>query len=64
MGPLKGILSKIPGVGKQLEGVDIDDRQIDWVQAIILSMTPEERSHPHIMNVKKAQNCGRFGQKH
>ena len=50
MGPLKGILSKIPGVGKQLEGVDIDDRQIDWVQAIILSMTPEERSHPHIMN--------------
>lgn len=49
MGPLKGILSKIPGVGKQLEGVDIDDRQIDWVQAIILSMTPEERSHPHIM---------------
>ena len=36
--------------GKQLEGVDIDDRQIDWVQAIILSMTPEERSHPHIMN--------------
>lgn len=50
MGPLKGILSKIPGVGKQLEGVDIDDRQIDWVQAIILSMTPEERSHPHIMS--------------
>ena len=50
MGPLKGILSKIPGVGKQLEGVDIDDRQIDWVQAIILSMTPEERSHTHIMN--------------
>lgn len=50
MGPLKGILSKIPGVGKQLEGVDIDDRQIDWVQAIILSMTPEERSHSHIMN--------------
>ena len=53
MGPLKGILSKIPGVGKQLEGVDIDDRQIDWVQAIILSMTPEERSHPHIMNTSR-----------
>lgn len=53
MGPLKGILSKIPGVGKQLEGVDIDDRQIDWVQAIILSMTPEERSHPHIMNLSR-----------
>ena len=36
MGPIKGILAKIPGLGKQLEDVDIDDRQIDWVQAIIL----------------------------
>ena len=50
MGPLKGILSKIPGLGKQLDNVDIDDRQIDWVQAIILSMTPEERSNPSVMN--------------
>ena len=50
MGPLKGIISKIPGMGKQLENVDIDDRQIDWVQAIILSMTPEERSDPSLLN--------------
>ena len=50
MGPLKGILSKIPGVGKQLEDVDVDDRQIDWLQAIISSMTPEERSNPDIIN--------------
>ncbi len=50
MGPLKGILSKIPGVGKQLDDVDINDRQIDWLQAIILSMTPEERTNPNLMN--------------
>lgn len=50
MGPLKGILSKLPGVGNQLDDVDIDDRQIDWLQAIILSMTPEERENPSIMN--------------
>lgn len=50
MGPLKGILSKIPGVGKQLDDVDINDRQIDWLQAIISSMTPEERSNPDIIN--------------
>lgn len=50
MGPLKGILSKIPGLGKQLDNVDIDDRQIDWVQAIILSMTPEERQKPSLLN--------------
>ena len=50
MGPLKGILSKLPGVGKQLDDVDINDRQIDWLQAIILSMTPEERSNPALIN--------------
>ncbi len=63
MGPLKGVLSKIPGLGKQLENVDIDDRQIDWVQAIIKSMTPEERSHPGIINPSRkrriAQGSGR-----
>ena len=35
MGPLKGILSKLPGIGNQLDDVDIDDRQIDWLQAMI-----------------------------
>ncbi|MDO5123578.1 MAG: signal recognition particle protein [Eubacteriales bacterium] len=51
MGPIKGILSKIPGVNqKELENADIDDRQIDWCKAIIYSMTPEERENPSIMN--------------
>lgn len=50
MGPLKGILSKIPGVGNQLDDVDIDDRQIDWLQAMILSMTPAERENPSLIN--------------
>ena len=50
MGPLKGILSKIPRIGNQLDDADIDDRQIDWLQAIILSMTPEERSNPSVIN--------------
>ena len=50
MGPLKGILSKIPGMGKQLQNADIDDRAIDWTQAIILSMTPAERAKPDLIN--------------
>ena len=50
MGPLKGILSKLPGIGNQLDDVDIDDRQIDWLQAIISSMTPDERSNPSLIN--------------
>lgn len=50
MGPLKGILSKIPGMGGKLDDVDIDDRMLDWTEAIILSMTPEERAKPDLIN--------------
>ncbi len=50
MGPLKGIISKIPGMGNKLDDVDIDDRALDWTEAIILSMTPEERAKPDLIN--------------
>ncbi|MBQ6387823.1 MAG: signal recognition particle protein [Ruminococcus sp.] len=50
MGPLKGILSKLPGIGNQLDDMDIDDRQIDWLQAMIFSMTPAERANPSLIN--------------
>ena len=50
MGPLKSILGKLPGMDKQLKGVDIDDRIMDRTYSIILSMTPEERKKPSIIN--------------
>ena len=50
MGPVKGVLKLIPGVGKQLEGVDVDEAQLARVEAIVLSMTPNERRLPHIIN--------------
>ena len=50
LGPIKGILSKIPGIGNKLDDVDIDDRQLDWTKAIILSMTKEERVKPQLIN--------------
>ncbi len=50
MGPLKNVLSKMPGMEKQLKDVDIDDRQMDRMAAIILSMTPEEREKPSLIN--------------
>ena len=50
MGPLKNVLSKMPGMEKQLKDVDIDDRQMDRMAAIILSMTPEEREKPALIN--------------
>lgn len=53
MGPLKSILSKIPGMEKQIQGVDIDERQIDRMCAIILSMTREERKKPSVINLSR-----------
>jgi signal recognition particle subunit SRP54 len=50
MGPLKNVVSLIPGVGNQLKGVDIDERELRRVEAIVLSMTPAERARPHLIN--------------
>jgi signal recognition particle subunit SRP54 len=50
MGPVSGLLKMIPGLGSQLGGLKIDDRELDRVQAIITSMTAEERANPSILN--------------
>jgi signal recognition particle subunit SRP54 len=49
LGPLQSLLGMIPGVGKELRGVKVDERDFDRIQAIILSMTPEERRHPELI---------------
>jgi signal recognition particle subunit SRP54 len=50
MGPLKGVMKLIPGIGSQLDALDIDERQMARVEAIVLSMTPKERRTPHLIN--------------
>jgi signal recognition particle subunit SRP54 len=50
LGPLQSLLGMIPGMGKELRGVKIDEREFDRIQAIILSMTLEERRHPELIN--------------
>jgi signal recognition particle subunit SRP54 len=52
MGPLSGIIGMLPGMGamKQLKNADVDERELDRVQAIILSMTPQERANPGLIN--------------
>ena len=50
LGPLQNLLGMIPGMGKELRGVKVDEREFDRVQAIILSMTPQERRHPELIN--------------
>ncbi len=50
LGPLQSLLGMIPGVGKELRGVKVDEREFDRIQAIILAMTPQERRHPELIN--------------
>jgi signal recognition particle subunit SRP54 len=50
LGPLQSLLGMIPGMGKELRGVKVDEREFDRLQAIILSMTPQERRHPELIN--------------
>jgi signal recognition particle subunit SRP54 len=50
MGPVRNVLSMIPGMGKQLQGVNVDERELARVEAIVLSMTADERSRPEIIN--------------
>jgi len=50
MGPLQGVLSLVPGLGKQLQGMDVDEQQLSRVEAIVLSMTPQERRMPHVIS--------------
>jgi len=59
MGPLKGVLSMIPGLGKQLQGLDVDERELARVEAIVLSMTPHERSVPHAIDGSRRQRIAR-----
>ena len=55
MGPLSGILGMLPGMGamKQLKNANIDERQLDRTEAIILSMTPAERHEPHLIKGRR-----------
>lgn len=50
MGSLKDLMGMIPGVGKQIKDLDIDDNSFKGIEAIIQSMTAEERKHPEILN--------------
>jgi len=60
MGSIGGLVKLIPGLGKQLEGLDdIDEKQFARVEAIILSMTAEERSLPKVIDGSRRQRIAR-----
>jgi signal recognition particle subunit SRP54 len=60
MGPLQGVLKMIPGLGSQLEGMEnVDERQLARVEAIVLSMTPQERRFPHVIDGPRRQRIAK-----
>ena len=59
MGNLKELASMIPGVGKAIKDIDIDDNAFKGIEAIIYSMTPEERKNPEIINGSRRQRIAK-----
>ena len=62
MGPLKNLVAMIPGMEQHMGEIDIDDRMLDRIEAIIFSMTPREREKPDLLNASRkrriAAGCG------
>ncbi|MCD8296502.1 MAG: signal recognition particle protein [Prevotella sp.] len=59
MGNVKELASMIPGVGKAIKDIDIDDNAFKGIEAIILSMTPKERTTPEILNTSRRQRIAK-----
>ncbi len=63
MGDIKSLMNMIPGMSKMTKNLDIDDKAFGKVESIILSMTPQERAHPELLNMSRkkriALGCGR-----
>lgn len=59
MGPLTDILKMLPGVGAQLKDINIDEKELAHVEAMILSMTPKERRNPDIVNVRRRERIAK-----
>lgn len=62
MGDIKSLMGMIPGMGKALKDIDLDNSAFNKVEAIILSMTPQERENPELLNMSRkqriAKGCG------
>ena len=59
MGPLSQVLGMLPGMSQQLRGAEVDDRNLARVEAVIQSMTPQERTNPKILNGSRRARIAR-----
>ena len=59
MGNMKDLVGMIPGAGKMLKDVDVDDDSFKYIEAMIYSMTPKERSNPSLINKSRKDRIGK-----
>jgi signal recognition particle subunit SRP54 len=59
MGPLGSLLKMMPGIGNQLGSLNVDEKELDRLEAIIRSMTPEERANPKIIDGSRRRRIAR-----
>ncbi len=59
LGPIENLLKMIPGVGSKIKDLKVDEKQFIKIEAIINSMTPEERANPHIINGSRKRRIAR-----
>jgi len=59
MGPLDKLLGMIPGIGAQIKNIKVDEKQFKRIEAIINSMTPEERKNPRIINMSRKKRIAK-----
>jgi signal recognition particle subunit SRP54 len=59
LGPMKKVLGMMPGMGGMLDKVDVDDRQMNRLEALFTSMTPKERLHPELLDMSRRRRSAR-----
>jgi len=59
MGPLEQVLSMVPGLGARMRGMEVDERAFGRIEAMISSMTPDERRHPHTIDGSRRRRIAR-----
>lgn len=59
MGDMKSLMNMIPGISKAMKDVDIDDKALNRVEAIIFSMTPKERGNPELLNMSRKKRIAK-----
>ena len=59
LGPMKKVMGMMPGMGKMADAIDVDDKQMNRLEALFTSMTPRERIHPEVLDMSRRRRIAR-----